>query len=192
MSLITFLLPAFHEEWDFLVSLGSLKAQTNPHWKAIVLHNGPNRKMAELISYHFGTDSRISFYYSQTNSGNGLVNKDYALRELVDTPWVIFSSIQDYYFPKTVEEIALVEEENELVYFNSYNHLWLENAPLYAELRIRGIDWGQFAIRTEIAKQINQLTLDDNHADGEFIEKILENNPDIRKIHLPKILTVHS
>ncbi len=109
----------------------------------------------------------------------------------VDTEWVIQSSVQDYYFPKTVEEIMKVQDDADFIYWNSLNYLFHDNVPLDCKPEIRKIDWGNFAVRSHLAKRIDIKHLRDFQADGEYVEQLHEKHPAMRSVKIPKILTVH-
>ena len=186
---ITFVLLAFNEQYDFHVSLGSLMCQTNPNWKAIVFHNGPNRNLQLQIERIF-PDRRISYVETTENNGAGDINRDTAYKTLVDTEFTVSTSIQDFYLPNTVEEILKVAEGQDFIYWNSINQHVHDNHILDCEPKPRFIDWGNFAIRTDIAKGVEIPHLDDPMGDGHFVERAMKT--ELRSKKISKILTVHN
>lgn len=189
--MITFVLPAIGEVDDVFVSLGSLMAQTNPRWEAIVVNNGCNLRLRELIEKAFGFDSRITYAESEEVTGTALANRLMALN-MAQPGYIIQSSIQDYYLQETVELLhKAISEGYDFIYWNSINHHYHPNIVMECfPIRMR-IDWGNFAVCVEMAKEIGYMHLDDNMADGLFVEELIRKlNPKSHKID--RMLTVHN
>lgn len=185
--MITFVLLAHNEVNDPYVSLGSLLCQTNPNWKAIVFHNGINYDMHRMIvSLH---DRRITYVETHANNGTDTINRETAFRQLVNTEWVVSSSIQDYFLPKTVESILSVADKSDFIHWNGINHLYHDNHIHNTKPEPTFIDWSNMAIRTELAKQIN-LVHRFHQADGQFALSVMETNP--RVVKIDKCLVVHN
>ncbi len=183
---VTFVLLSHNQEYDALVSLGSLYCQTNHNWRAIILNNGENPPLRKLLKkYPFDT-----FKYIETDSfvDTDTFNREKAF-QLSETEYTVCGSIEDYFLPKTVDEILNSATDNDIIYWNGYNHHWVENAVMQTELKCRGIDWCNFAIRTDFARKV-QVRHREVMADGYFIEDSLKLNPRITKIE--KMLVVHT
>lgn len=186
---VTFVLLAYQEQHDYLVSLGSLMCQTNRNWRAIVFHNGPNPELKEKIYATF-PDARISYHETPENNGTDTINREIAYKSMVETEFTVSTSIQDYYLPRTVEYILKAAEEHDFIYWNSINHLWLENAMLDAYPERRKMDWGNFAIRTSLARQVKMLH-GIGSEDGYFVEEVVKV-PGVRRWKIPALLTIHN
>lgn len=183
---VTFVLLAHNQEYSALVSLGSLLSQSNPNWLAIVLNNGKNDPLRELVK-KFGNNN-IQYNESAEFKPTDTFNREMAFH-LSATDFTVCASIDDYFLPNTVNDILSVCEGKDLVYWNGYNHHWTQNLVMNTELKCRGIDWCNFAIKTTFARKINV-----QHyaimADGLFIEECMTHNPVVAKIE--KMLVVHT
>ncbi len=185
---ITFILPSFNELYDAHVSLGSLLCQTNQNWRAIVINNGANDRLREYVATHF-QDERIRYIETPTNTGTDNTSRAYAYNELIETELVVSSSIQDYYFPQTVDEILKVAHGYDFIYWNSINHLYLDNHILYADPEINKIDWGNFCIRKELAQRV-LFDISKYPPDGNYVLDLKRANAKMVKID--KVLTIHN
>jgi hypothetical protein len=113
-----------------------------------------------------------------------------ALENLVDTDFIIQTSIQDYYIPTTVEQILKLSKRFDLIYFNClHNHIDYE--VLESDIIIAKIDWGSFAVRTCIAKNVGIEDVTSSCCDGIFAESCSKYDG-IRIKKIKKILTVHN
>lgn len=187
--MITFVATAYNETIDSYQFISSLILQTNPNWKCIVYCDAPNEYIKKSID--FFNDNRISYIHNETpKKWWGHHNRNFALNNIVDTEFIIQTSIQDYYTPNTVELILNYSKNHDFIYFNCiHNHRKydvLDSQPVIA-----GIDWGSFAVRTNIAKEIGYLHIEDSLADGKFVERCFKHNG-LRPIKINKILTVHN
>jgi hypothetical protein len=187
--MVTFIAAAYKETTESFVFLSCLLSQTNPNWKCVVYCDAPNEYIKNVIN-HFN-DSRITYYENQTSTGYwGHFNREYALQNLIDTEFVIQTSIQDYYLPITVDEILRHNNAFDFIYFNCvHNHIG--NVQLDTKPYVNHIDWGCFAIKTEIAKKNGIHNPTSPTCDGEFVESVFRNH-NINWFKSNKILTVHN
>lgn len=187
--MITFVATAYKETVESFQFISSLLLQTNPNWKCIIYCDEPNEYVKKSIE--FFNDSRITYYENVTaKKWWGHYNRHYALHNLVDTEFLIQTSIQDYYTPNTVELITNYIYDFDFIYYNCiHNHVKYD--VLNSQPFIAKIDWGSFAIRTSIAKKINYRHIEDSLGDGKFVEDCFRFNG-LRHIKLNKILTVHN
>ena len=182
--MITFVATAFQEKHDAHVFIGSMLCQKNPNWKAIIYANGHNQYISSLIANI--NDDRLMYKFSQDNSGYwGCYNRIKAL-DIVDTKYVVQTSIQDYYTPNAVNEI--LKSNASLTYWNAiHNHFdfeVLDTQPVMGK-----IDWGCFSVETELQKN-NIKAPTSSCADGVFIDELVAKLVPIAKIN--KILTIHN
>lgn len=189
--MITFVLPAITEVNDAYVSLGSLICQTNRFWESIVINNGSSLRLRKIIKKAFGSDGRIIYGESEEVADTALANRLVALN-MAQPGYIIQSSIQDYYKPETVQLITnAIAEGYDFIYWNSINHHYNHNVVMDCRPKVRSIDWGNFAVRVEMAKEIGYMHLDDNMADGLFVEELIQKlNP--KKYKIDRMLTVHN
>lgn len=187
--MITFITAAYNEKKEADVFLNSLIVQDNPNWKCIVYADMPNEYIKKLISDI--NDVRITYYENEHKTGFwGHKNRKYALQNLVKTEFVLQSSIQDYYLPVTVSNILNFSKTHDFIYFNclhnGFGYEILDTKP-----KICNIDWGCFAVRTEIAKSIDIHDTESRVTDGIFVENCMRYDK-IRVTKINKILLIHN
>jgi glycosyltransferase involved in cell wall biosynthesis len=186
--MVTFIAPAFNEDPRAMPLVSSLLAQTSPHWKLIVYHNGPSTKWQEEARKW--QDARITYRESPTNTGAwGCYNRATALG-VADTVYVVQTSIQDYYLPGTVNALIQSKEADIIVWY-SINHL-IGPQVLEAALVPGRIDWGNAAVRTSLAQAADILYPEEFMADWLFYKTCLEVKPDAVVTRLPYVLTIHN
>ena len=187
--MITFIATAYRETIDTYQFISCLLLQTNPNWKCIIYCDEPNEYIKKSIEFY--NDDRISYYENESPKGWwGHYNRKEALYNLVDTEFVIQTSIQDYYTPNTVDILSRHANFYDFIYFDCvHNHFNYD--VLISEPKSGRIDWGSFTIRTEIAKSVGINHVESSIGDGQFVEDCFRH-PNIRYIKLNKILTVHN
>lgn len=186
---VTVVAPAHNEKYEVYMFCGMMLCQANKNWKAIIYHNGPNSWMRQAVESF--KDERLIYKESEIDSGNwGTANRIDALQNLVDTEFIIQSSIQDYYPPIFIEEISKINDD--LVTWNGINHIFGYSNALDIQPIQGRIDWGNFKVRTEIAKKVGINYPKEFCADGLFIHDLLKSNllHGYRKIN--QILTYHN
>jgi hypothetical protein len=188
--MLTFVAPAYLETHEPYVFIGSLLCQLNPNWKAIIYHNGPNPALQAIVE-SFG-DKRLMYKESEANTGAwGTYNRIDAIKNLVDTPFIIQTSIQDYWLPNAVDSIS-IHTDQDFIYWNSINHLSGYANILDCRPVVDHIDWGNFAIRTAIAQKVGINHPTEFTADGLFVKDCMESGLAKSMIKLEKVLTIHN
>jgi len=187
--MITFVATAYNETIDTYQFISCLILQSNPNWKCLIYSDAPNEYIKKSIE--FFNDNRISYFENkQPTKWWGHHNRKRALFEMVDTEFIIQTSIQDYYTPNTVELIYNLTNEYDFIYFNCihnhFNYQILDSKPVVCR-----IDWGSFAVRTSIAKIVGYNYIEDDLTDGKFVEDCFRY-PGLRHIKINQILTVHN
>jgi hypothetical protein len=187
--MITFIAPVHQEVYDPYLFITSMLLQKDPHWKAIIYSNGHNPHCKAIVG-HFN-DERIRYKESPENSGAwGCYNRIDALNNMVDTEYVCQTSIQDYFTPNAVSEI-LKYPTTDLIYWDSlHNHIgWDKLTP---ELKHSYIDWGNFALKTSIAKAVGINYPEEPTADGYFIQDCMNSQLISSLFKIQKTLTIHN
>lgn len=200
--MVTFIAPAHNEPLDRRPLLISLLAQTNPGWRCIVYHNGPNPEFRNWVESH--GDSRIEYRESPTNTGAwGCYNRSDALHNLNPGPnlegfYIIQTSIQDTYHKDTVEWIhRIIRETNtttrvpDIILWDSINHLTGPD-PLIAEMSPGKIDWGNAAVRTSLAQLAGINHPEEFMADWLFFQTIMDIEPMWSMVKINQVLTKHN
>jgi hypothetical protein len=186
--MITFIATAYQETYEIYLFVSSLLLQTENNWKCIIYCDGHNKFINEFMSTI--KDDRFSYYESQSPMGFwGHYSRIKAL-ELVDTEFILQTSIQDYYIPTTVSELNQYIKNSDLILFNClHNHMnynILDSQPM-----VNRVDWGCHVIRTSIAKSVGILNPESSVCDGQFVTDCLKY-PNIIVNKINKILTVHN
>lgn len=187
--MITFVATAYNETIDCYQFISSMLLQSNPNWKCIIYCDSPNEYIKNSI--RFFNDDRFLYVENETpTKWWGHYNRKRALYELVDTDFIIQTSIQDYYTPNAVELISKFLNDYDFIYFdcihNHINHNVLISQPQQCK-----IDWGSFAVRTSLAKKVGYNHIEDAATDGKFVEDCFKEST-LRSIKLNNILTVHN
>jgi hypothetical protein len=186
--MITFLSTAYKETIDSYQFISSLMLQKNPNWKCIIHCDEKNKYIEECVNF-FNSD-KITIIYNETpTSFWGHYNRKKTL-DLVNTEFVIQTSIQDYYTPNTVDELISNLIDCDMVMFNCIHNHFNYNVLDSTPVRCR-IDWGSFVLRTDIAKKVGINQPESQYCDGIFIEECMKY-PNIRTKKINKILTVHN
>lgn len=188
--MVTFIAPAFNERIESYIFIGAMLCQQDTNWKAIIYHNGPNKWLRYFVDSF--ADKRLTYRESPVNSGAwGTFNRIDAINNWVDTEYVVQTSIQDYWFPNAVKCIG-EHQDMDFIYWNSINHLTGYERLLDCEPIINRIDWGNFAIKTEIARKVGINKPEEFTADGLFVTDCVNSGLIHRQLKLNQILTIHN
>jgi hypothetical protein len=186
---ITFIATAYQENIEAYLFISSMLLQTNKNWKLIIYSNGHSENIETAIR-HFN-DNRIIYLHSEINNGYwGCLNRIDALNNYVDTEFVCQTSIQDYYIPIAVESILKNSVFDFLYWDSTHNHRNWD--ILNSSLNRKYIDWGNFAIKTHIAKLVGINYPTEFSADWLFVNDCLQKNVIDNRYKIEKILTVHN
>lgn len=172
----------------------SMEMQTDKskNWKAIVWNNGESEEMWNGVAEY---SNRIIYKESEKDSEKwGTENRQQAINEC-DTDYIIQTSIQDYWLHQAMEYILKgLEKGPDILIWNSINHLISPCQILDAQVAWSKLDWGNFAIRTDIAKKIGIKHGEQYCADYLFIKDCLDSGlVDTKKIlKINAILTIHN
>lgn len=186
--MITFVAAAYKE--NLIVAnqfISSMILQSDNRWKCIIYCDAPNPEVAAAVASY--NDPRIKLVDNKEPTRHwGHYNRIDALNNLVDTEFVVQTSIQDYYTPNTVKEI-LERADHDFIYFNCiHNHH--KYTILNSELKEGRIDWGSFAVKTSVAKEVGIREPRSSWCDGTFVVHCIAKG--IKHIKIDKVLTVHN
>lgn len=184
-AIVTFVCITFREEWEPYMFIGMLKCMKNPNWKCIIWHDEPNPRLKKIVE-DFG-DERITYMETENRGSWGCYNRADAIK-IVDTDFIIQTTIQEYYLPITVD---VIEENkyNDIIIWPVIHHSF-NYTVLAPELRRGKIDWSNFALRTTIARKVGIPFPDAYMADGLFVESCVASGMIKRRVTIPKILNV--
>jgi hypothetical protein len=188
--MLTFVATSHKETTQVHIFIYSLLNQVDTKWKCIIFNDGPNDYIDRLVKSI--SDNRIEFHYSEEVVGNwGNLNRRNALEGLVSTEFVIQASIQDYYIPIAVSEINKFTKDYDFIYFDCLHH-HLRYELLNSEPTPGRIDWGSFALRTELVKGTQIQDFSNPMTDGYFVTRCFEKYPKLRVKKIQKCLFVHN
>lgn len=193
MNKLTFIATAHNETWFNRSFINSIVAQTNCDFEAVIYHNGHNKELREYIENEVHLP-QLRYRESETDTGSwGTRNRQVAINEC-KTEYIIQTSIQDYWLPQAVDYILKgLEQSPDILLWDSINHLVGPCQVLNAKMTWSKIDWGNFAIKTSIAKQM-KIKHGEYCSDWLFIKECIDRkliNP-IKILKLNAILTIHN
>ncbi len=163
--------------------------QSDWNFEAVVINNGPNSEMNEYVS---GLRN-IRYEESKIDTGNwGTDNRNWCI-SACQTPYIIQTSIQDYFLPDAVKFInQMLVQSPDAAIWNSINHLIGSCQMLDCELKWSKVDWGNVAIKTSIAQQIGIKHGDQYCADWLFFNDCIQAGLLKKVIKSSGILTIHN
>lgn len=197
-NILTLVAPAFQEKAHNMVFIDSMLNQTRQDgWKVVCYHNGrPEDNGVYMSRAAFNDNESIHFTWSDENTGNYGCNNRQTAIDNCDTEYILQTSIQDYWLPQAMDYIVKTLERTkaDIVIWDSINHLVGPCQVLKSELEWSKVDWGNFCIRTDIAKKVGINHGDAYCADYGFVLDVLQSGlVDEKKIiKLPYILTIHN
>lgn len=187
--MISFVVAAYKETIEADVLITSLRLQTNPNWECIIYCDEPNEYIKNYVEKC--NDSRIRYFENEKSKGFwGHANRKFALENLVNGDFVLQASIQDYYLPITVECIDKLSKDFDFIYFNCIHH-GFGYKILNSEPRVCAIDWGSFAVRTSLARNVGIKEVESRLTDGIFVENIFKKD-NVKHYKINGVLTIHN
>lgn len=189
--LIYIIAPAKGENRHNRPLVESLLNQSSNLWKCIIYHNGPNEEMGQWIKSY--NDSRLIYKESAADTGQwGCKNRQDAIQNIVDGPYVINTSIQDYYIPCAIKEIqGALSAGADMVHWQAINHLFRYNT-INGEIAWGHIDWGQWCVRTEYIRQTGIVHPENFSGDWHTLQGIIQKGLIKKIIKLDRTLTIHN
>lgn len=187
--MVTFVATAFEEKYESMAFIGSMLAQKDPRWKAIIYGNKYSEEIYNICQLI--NDNRITYKVAESNTGFwGCYNRKDAVYNMVDTDYVVQTSIQDYYLPNAVSEI-LSKSGASFIFWDALHH-YFDWARLDTQTVIGKIDWGCFAAKTSLAKEVDFRMPETEFADGIFAVDCIQSNHFISAEKIGKVLTIHN
>ena len=152
--IVTFVACAHMEQRHNRPFVEAMLNQIDTNWKAIVYHNGPNANMKKWVESYY--DERLIYIESDIDEGNwGTANRQRAI-DICTTSYIVQSSIQDYWLPQASKYIneTIAKHDPQIMVWDSINHIVGPCLKLDGQLAWSKCDWGQFALKTWIAKKV--------------------------------------
>ena len=105
---VSVVIPTYNRAYCLPITIGSLQAQTYPHWEALVIDDGSSDGTAELVRSMSAADPRVR-YFPQKNAGVSAA-RNAGLR-IADGHWTAFLDSDDSWEPwKLAAQIACFDQ----------------------------------------------------------------------------------
>jgi hypothetical protein len=176
--------------------INSIKSQTDNRWRLFIIHDGINTELKiDLEKNNYLVKDKILFIeYPERTQNYGHLLRNWGLKNLVTSEYVMITNGDNYYTPNMVKEVLSRHED--FIYFNCiHSHKTKNNNNqtdygfLDAKL-VRGwIDIGSAVLKSSIAKKVGFNSVE-FHADWVFFEQVFKLKPTTFKIN--KTLFVHN
>jgi glycosyltransferase involved in cell wall biosynthesis len=175
--------------------INSIKSQTNPNWRLIIVHDGPNPNLKlDLLNNNYLTNNVLFIEYPHRTQNYGHHLRAWGLKNFVENDYILITNGDNYYTPNMVNEV--LNKNEDFIFFDCIhshkrkkNHNKQDYGLMVSELKESMIDMGCVVVKSNLAKQIGF-----NHvnysADWKYFEDVLATNPTISKIN--KVLFVHN
>jgi glycosyltransferase involved in cell wall biosynthesis len=189
--MITFIATSHGESAQYRPFIDSILAQKDTNWKAIVYNNGSNPQLKEWVEA-IG-DTRLSYVESTKDTGQwGTINRADAIQRLVDTEYVVNTSVQDYYTQNTVQELnKAIQEGHDLISWRGINHLF-SFCEVNGELAFGMIDWGQWCVKTDYIRKTGIVNGREFASDWFTLKAIIDSRQIKNYKKINSILHIHN
>jgi hypothetical protein len=221
---IHFFATYYQQKDSALTLVQSLLRQTKDNWKLTICSNGDEsiHEFESQYGFIWKGDPRITIKKSEVNTQfwGALNRRDFIQSdELLPNEMLVNTSVEDYYVPQTVEFVSYKlygklpngsdvyhpRTEQFVMWDFTHHHFGYNLASCISQPRLKKIDWGNYAILGEIAKNVKITPLplgkrDENYndilenpwesfyGDGLFVEEVFKQFPNITNVRLPKVL----
>lgn len=186
--IVTFVGISYKEVDEIYMFIGMLRCMKNPRWKAIIYHDGPNEWMKGIVEGF--NDNRITYIENDINKGAwGCYNRIEALK-LIDTEYVVQTTIQEYYVPVFVDIVEEIKKKDyDFAHWPVVHHQF-QYEILDSEPRCTKIDWSNFVMKTHIARKVGIKHPTAFVQDGMFVEDVMRSNLVRKMVKINKILNI--
>lgn len=183
-KVITFIATIFH---GYPQIVSSLLTQTNPNWKLLLIHDGPNGEI------EVPKDKRIQYIETEKVSGNwGHANRAKYLQE-VETDFVTISNNDNYYAPVFVDYMLKEFHQDTVgVYCSHMVHSYKAWNVIACSLNRGFIDCGGLVVRTKAAQDVGWNDTKTHSADWVWIEGMIKKYGEDKFIKKEGCIFVHN
>jgi GT2 family glycosyltransferase len=165
------------------VLLNSFLCQTLQNWKLVVIHDGPDAKMENLVGEYSHRHPQIQYRQTpQRYNDYGHSLREIGLRD-ADTEFVMFTNDDNYYAPKFLQYLfeAIKRDDLDFVLCNMiHSHkrpgkTKQDDYHLFQSFpKCKYIDIGNFIVRTRHAQTVG-FPDKGYAADGEFVDRLINH-----------------
>jgi glycosyltransferase involved in cell wall biosynthesis len=198
---LTVICVAYKRYREIPVLIHSFLAQTLQNFKLIVLHDGYDQTMHQILSeFKERNPSAVDFVFSEVRYNDwGHTLRDIGI-QMAETDYLLITNDDNYYCPVFVENMfaAIDAYQADIVLcdmIHSHNQPGGRPQPAYSLFQTApkrcAIDIGCFIARTELAKAVGFR--DKSHdGDATYFEDLVKLKSDIRIAKVPHVLFVHN
>lgn len=199
---ITIVVVAYQRYLSLPIIIHSFLTQSEPHWKMVILHDGPDTEHQAIVQPFLNKYPNISYHQSKQRFNDwGHSLRQWAIDEFVDTPWMLLTNDDNYYVPTFLDECHSVitnEKTVDFVIVDCLMNIPTKNSirnncyqQQFSLPRLNQIDIGSFIIKSEIIKNVGFNSKSFN-ADGILVEDMLKNYPELSLYKINQALFVHN
>lgn len=200
MSDLTIICVAYKRYENIRVLVHCLFAQTTQNFKLIVLHDGYDKRMDDILGEYKKTYPNFDYHFSETRYNDyGHSLRDYGLT-LVDSKYVLITNDDNYYCSKFLELMfdAAESQSADIVMCNMIHSHMNPGGRLQMPYKhfetgaVRGsIDIGCFIARSDLAKRVGFR--DKTHdGDATYFEDLMNVAPGLKIAKVDNVLFVHN
>ena len=199
---ITVIVVAYKRYNHIPIMIHSFLIQTNPNWKMVILHDGPDEEHATIVQPYLEKHSNIEYHQSKRRYNDwGHSLRNWGINEFVTTPWTLITNDDNYYVPTFLHECYSVISDNNNAEFIMVDGLM--NTPVsntlnrnryqvqYTFPKTTLIDMGSFILKQNILKTVGFKSKTIS-ADGVLVDSILDTYPDLICYKINQTLFVHN
>lgn len=190
---IEFIVPTYERTDHLMCCIASIMAQTVPNWTIHVIADGSPKELFSKVIKYCEDDKRIRFsFLGKRHNDWGHTLRNVGVQQAAEE-WIVTTGEDNYYVCSFVEEfLSVIDQDTKFVYsdmiHNKFLYRYFDCSP-----KLTKIDAGNFAVRADLAKQMEYRT-DDSGADGyyveEYVDKFCQGFNNIKKIS--QALYVHN
>lgn len=187
--MIEFIVPCYGNATEVHRFIHSMYCQTNDNWLAHYIFDGDDHNYYSIGSSYDKIKNRFSLL-AKNHKDWGHTPREFGKDRSIGQ-WIVMTGVDNYYVPTFVEEFSRFtgDPNIDFIYCNMV-HDGYDYQPFDSKPAFNYIDIGNFAIRSEIAKQI---PLNKTYAaDGEFVEEYKKRFGTSKIKKIDKYLYVHN
>ena len=199
---ITVIVVAYKRYNHIPIMIHSFLTQTNPNWKMVILHDGPDEEHTNIVQPYLEKHSNIEYHQSKERYNDwGHSLREWGINEFVDTPWTLITNDDNYYVPTFLDECySVISDQNnaEFIMVDCLMNTVVSNAVNQNKYQVQYtfpkttlIDMGSFIVKQDILKTVGFKSKTFS-ADGVLVDSIIDTYPDLNCYKINQALFVHN
>lgn len=198
---ITIVCVAYKRHRNIHVLINSILCQTLENWKLLIIHDGPDPEMHDILDKYSEDHDEIEYIFTDTRYNDyGHTLRDMGIQK-ADTEFLLLTNDDNYYAPVFLQYMFKLIRTNNLDFvlcnmIHSHKNPGVYTQPPYTLFEsfpeIKYIDMGNFIVKTEMAKAVGFRDKSFG-GDGTFVEDIKQRyHGRIRMGKLDNVLFMHN